>query len=776
MLTHSLGFPRIGPDRELKRTCERYWSGKASREDLERTARDMRAYTRQVHADRGIDIVPSNDFSFYDQVLDTCTMVGAIPSRFQPLMEQEEKDNLDIYFAMARGYQQEGFDLLPMEMTKWFDTNYHYIVPEFTRDQEFQWISDKVVQEFREAKEAGVSSKPTLIGPVSFLLLGKEMEEGFDRVDLLERLLPIYEKIVQKLVQEGAEWIQMEEPFLAMDLSDKRLNAFERAYGWLQDAAGSSKILLATYFDGLRDNADRCFELAVDAVHLDLVRAPQQLHEAFARIPEDMMLSLGLIDGRNVWKNDIRASLNTVSKAIEKLGKERIMLAPSCSLLHCPYDLEAEKGSEALPQAVLEWMAFSVQKLEELALLKDLASSEEGMKERSEAFSANIEAQEGRKHSERIHNERVQDRVQRIDDKMAQRKSAFPERKKAQQAAYPLPFFPTTTIGSLPQTKELRKRRSAYRKGDLSEADYNAGIRSDIENAIRWQEDIGLDVLVHGEFERNDMVEYFGEKLEGFAFTQYGWVQSYGTRCVKPPIIYGDVERPEPMTLEFSRFADSLTDKAVKGMLTGPVTIFQWSFPRNDIPWHQTTQQIALAVRDEVEDLEEAGLSDIQIDEPALREGLPLRRADRKNYLDRAVQAFRIASCPVKDSTRIHTHMCYSEFNDIIEHIAALDADVITIECARSQMELLEAFVDFEYPNDIGPGVYDIHSPRIPSAEDVASLLQKAASVLPTERIWANPDCGLKTREWKDVKEALPRMIEGAQKVREEVQNPVEDA
>ncbi|MFB6258546.1 MAG: 5-methyltetrahydropteroyltriglutamate--homocysteine S-methyltransferase, partial [Flavobacteriales bacterium] len=429
MLTHSLGFPRIGPDRELKRTCERYWSGKASREDLEKTARDMRAYKRQVHLDRGIDLVPSNDFSFYDQVLDTCLMTGAIPERFKALLEREDKDELDLYFAMARGYQQDGLDLIPMEMTKWFDTNYHYIVPEFTKDQEFQWFSDKVVEEFREAKEAGVTSKPTLIGPVSFLLLGKESERGFDRIDLLERLLPVYKDVLQRLAQEGAEWVQLEEPFLAMDLSDKRLNAFDRAYAWIRDAAASCKLLLATYFEGLRDNADKCFQLPVDAVHLDLVRAPDQLKEAFARVPEGMMLSLGLIDGRNIWKNDIRASWDTVSKAMEKFGQDRLMLGTSCSLLHCPYDLEVEQDSEALPEAVKEWMAFAVQKLDELKLLRDLAASEEGMKERSEAFSANVDAHEGRKSSEKVHDQRVQDRVSRIDEGMAKRKSPFPERK-----------------------------------------------------------------------------------------------------------------------------------------------------------------------------------------------------------------------------------------------------------------------------------------------------------------------------------------------------------
>ncbi len=774
MLTHSLGFPRIGPDRELKRSCERYWAGKASREDLQATAHRMRSYSRELHLDKGIDLVPSNDFSFYDQVLDTCLMTGAVPERFQPLLERSDKDELDLYFAMARGYQQEGYDLIPMEMTKWFDTNYHYIVPEFRKDQSFQRLSNKVVEEFKEARDAGVRSKATLIGPISFLLLGKELEEGFERIDLLDRLLPVYRSILEELAAEGAEWIQIEEPFLALDLSDKQRKAYAKAFAELREAAGKSKLLLATYFDGLRDNADQAFKLPVDAVHIDLVRAPDQLNEAIARIPERMSLSLGVIDGRNIWRNDLRASLEVVSRAIEKLGKERVMLAPSCSLLHCPYDLNAENDTHALPEAVKEWMAFAVQKLEELALLEGIAASEEGMKERSEAFSANVKAQEERRSSEWSHDPKVRERVDGIDEGMAQRNSPFPERKKAQQNASPLPLFPTTSIGSLPQTKELRKRRSAYRKGDLARADYEAGIRSNIENAVHWQEEIGLDVLVHGEFERNDMVEYFGEQLEGFAFTQYGWVQSYGTRCVKPPIIYGDVSRPGPMTLEFSRYADSLTDKPVKGMLTGPVTIFQWSFPRNDIPWQRTVQQIALAIRDEVEDLEGAGLSDIQIDEPALREGLPLRRADWKNYLERAVHAFRLASSPVKDETRIHTHMCYSEFNDIIEEIAALDADVITIECARSQMELLEAFVEFEYPNDIGPGVYDIHSPRIPDAEDIVELLAKADQVLDTEQIWVNPDCGLKTRGWEEVEKALPKMVQGARRMRERVKERVD--
>lgn len=760
---HLIGFPRIGKHRELKKACEAYWAGEISAEQLRQQGQALRKEHWERQKDADIDLIPSNDFSFYDQVLDMSLTVGAIPARYTSLKQDKTK----LYFAMARGEQSNGKDVIAMEMTKWFDTNYHYIVPEFTKDQSFSLADTKPIDEYKEARTLGIQTKPVLLGPVSYLLLGKEKEAGFHRLELLERLLPVYADLLKSLEDAGAEWVQIDEPFLVFDLNEQTHEAYKKAFVFL---AGQTrlKLLLATYFGDLKDNIPLATGLPVDALHLDLVRCPEQLDKVLNIFPPDKILSLGVVDGRNIWKNDLDASLLHIHRAVSRLGKERVLIGGSCSFLHVPYDLKLEKKEETLPADIKRWMAFAWQKVEELALLKDLTSdkpSADGLKKLSE----NRADLKNKKTSSLIHNKTVTGRMVSISDTDANRHSPFAQRILAQNKALCLPLFPTTTIGSFPQTKEIRTWRSRFRKGNLSETEYNHLLRKETERCIRWQEEIGLDVLVHGEFERNDMVEYFGEQLNGFTFTQNGWVQSYGSRCVKPPVIFGDVSRPHAMTIDWATFSQSLTDKPVKGMLTGPVTILEWSFVRNDQPRSHTCLQIALAIRDEVCDLEQAGIKVIQIDEPALREGLPLRRSEWDDYLEWAVRCFCISAAGVRDETQIHTHMCYSEFNDIIEHIARMDADVITIECSRSQMELLDVFRDFKYPNDIGPGVYDIHSSRIPQTEEMLHLLHKAARLIAPERLWINPDCGLKTRNWKETEEALVRMVQAANRIRNEI-------
>ena len=769
MHTHILGYPRIGPKRETKKVLEKYWAGKQSLEDVLRTGKEQREYNWQVQKDAGLDLVPVNDFSFYDHILDMVLTVGAIPQRFQVL---NHLDKNDLYFAMARGYQKEGHDIIPMEMTKWFDTNYHYIVPEFTSDQKFEYNSDKIINEFNEARSFGVNPKPVIIGPVSFLMLGKEKEEGFDRLDLIESLLPVYNEILTKLEDAGAEWIQFDEPYLAMDISDKQKEFLKLAYSRIRKKFPNLKILVANYFEGLHDNTDLAAELPVDALHLDLVEAPQQLNQVLKKVPESLSLSLGIVDGRNIWKNNYDHSLDLIRKATQELGPERIMISTSSSLLHVPYDLDLEDDEKNLPSKIKNWMAFAKQKLDEVVTLRELVDPEIHSKSEVKLLE-NRKAVEERKNSELIHKSAVRERLQSVTSDMFRRNNEFTRRREKQVAELNLPEFPTTTIGSFPQTKDVRQLRRKYKKNEISKEEYENQLRDKIKEAIEKQEEVGLDVLVHGEFERNDMVEYFGEQLEGFVFTKNGWVQSYGTRGVKPPIIFGDVERKEPMTVKWSSYAQSLTDKQVKGMLTGPVTILQWSFARDDQPRKDTANQLGLAIRDEVVDLEKAGIKLIQIDEPAFREGLPLRQNDWQEYLEWAVNAFRLASSGVQDGTQIHTHMCYSEFNDIIEHIANMDADVITIETSRSQMELLEAFADFKYPNEIGPGVYDIHSPRIPPTHEMETLLEKAANVIPRKQLWVNPDCGLKTRKWEETWPALENMVQAAKSMRKKKEEPV---
>ncbi|WP_418124025.1 5-methyltetrahydropteroyltriglutamate--homocysteine S-methyltransferase [Chryseobacterium sp. PTM-20240506] len=754
MQTHILGYPRIGSNRELKKACELYWAGKTSLQELLEAGKKIRKQNWELQQEAGIDLIPSNDFSFYDQVLDMTLSVGAIPSRYQDITSNE----LDLYFAMARGYQKDGHDITAMEMTKWFDTNYHYIVPEFQKDQQFKLFSHKIVNEFIEAKEAGIHTKPVILGLVTYLLLGKEKEEGFDKLDLAQNLLPVYVEILKELENNGAEWIQLDEPFLALDLDQKAKEVYQNIYAEIAKQFPNLKFIVTTYFDGLKDNLSLATTLPVDALHIDLVRASEQLDEVINAIPETLILSLGVVDGRNIWKNDFNQSLVFIKKAIAALGSERVFIAPSCSLLHSPFDLDLEKNENILSPEIKQWMAFARQKVYEIVTLKKLASENPDYNTLQE-LAENKKAIENRKVSTLIHNQDVKNRVAVTTESDAQRNSPFNVRKEAQQKALELPLFPTTTIGSFPQTKEVRSWRAQFKKGDLTAQKYDQLLKEETQRTIQWQEEIGIDVLVHGEFERNDMVEYFGEQLAGFAFTQNGWVQSYGSRCVKPPVIYGDVHRPQPMTVYWSKYAQSLTQKWVKGMLTGPVTILQWSFVRDDQPRSTTCKQIALAIRDEVNDLEKAGIRIIQIDEPAIREGLPLRKVEWQNYLQWAVEAFRISASGVEDATQIHTHMCYSEFNDIIHNIADMDADVITIECSRSQMELLNAFADFKYPNEIGPGVYDIHSPRVPSKEEMIALLKKAQAVIPAEQLWVNPDCGLKTRHWEETEKALIAMV-----------------
>ncbi|WP_242111788.1 5-methyltetrahydropteroyltriglutamate--homocysteine S-methyltransferase [Luteimonas aquatica] len=751
----NLGFPRIGAKRELKRALEAHWRGETTPQQLHDTARALRERHWRLQYAAGADLVPCNDFSLYDQVLDTAFALDAIPERYRALADA---DPLAGYFALARGLQREGIDVHALEMTKWFDTNYHYLVPELHAQQTFRLRGDKAVGEFLEAKALGVKARPVLLGPVSFLLLSKTVD-GSDRLALLARLLPVYAEWLGRLREAGADWVQIDEPCLVQDLDEDDRAAYRTAYDALA-AAARPKLLLATYFGALEDNLAFAAALPADGLHVDLVRAPAQLDAVLDALPPRHVLSLGLVDGRNVWRTDLDRALALAQRAHARIGGERLQLAPSCSLLHVPIDATLET---ALPADLRGWLGFARQKLEELRTLADalngLGSARSTLEQARERYAT-------RASSPKVHRAEVAARLAALADVPTRRGSPYPQRRLAQARRFGLPPFPTTTIGSFPQTQQVREARAGHRAGKLSDADYEAFLEAETARCVRFQEEIGLDVLVHGEFERNDMVEYFGEQLDGFAFTRNGWVQSYGSRCVKPPILYGDVQRPAPMTVRWSRYAQSLTERPMKGMLTGPVTVLQWSFVRDDQPRETTCRQVALALRDEVLDLEAAGIGVIQIDEPALREGLPLRRAHWRAYLEWAVECFRIAAAGVADHTQVHTHMCYSEFNDIIEAVAAMDADVISIETSRSRMELLEAFVRFRYPNGIGPGVYDIHSPRVPEQAEMSALLEKAGAVLAPEQLWVNPDCGLKTRGWPETRRALTAMVSAAQALR----------
>lgn len=764
----SLGYPRFGAQRELKQALESYWSGKSDQSALLEATHQLRLKHWRLQQEAGVDVIPSNDFSLYDHVLDMAFMLGAIPARYSAL----PADALDTYFAMARGLQRNGVDVPAMEMTKWFDTNYHYIVPEIAVGQRFALTSTKAVDEFLEAHAAGIHTRPVLLGPVSFLLLSKPAAdfitlEQLDQplrahapLDELPNLLPVYTELLDRLAQAGADWIQVDEPCLVLDLDEKAKSAYQSAYAMLSQRS-PLRIMLATYFGALADNLNLALSLPVAGLHVDLVRAPQQLDEVLSHFPADKTLSLGIVDGRNVWRTDLDAALAKIQRAAKQLGTERLQIAPSCSLMFTPHDLTLETD---LDPELRSWLAFARQKLDELVALKRAIN--EGVESVAVSFTESRAALESRRRSPRTHNPEVRRRQAQIDQTMLMRHSPYPERKAQQTARFQLPLLPTTTIGSFPQTAEVRAKRSAFNKGEIAQEAYEAFLRAEIERTIRLQEELDIDVLVHGEFERTDMVEYFGEQLTGIAFTKHGWVQSYGSRGVRPPIIYGDVARPTPMTVAWSVYAQSLTARPVKGMLTGPVTILQWSFVRDDQPRATTCQQIALALRDEVIDLQNAGIGIIQIDEPALREGLPLRKAEQSAYLEWTVECFRLASSGVQDSTQIHTHMCYSEFTDIIDAIAHLDADVISIEASRSKMELLEVFRHYRYPNDIGPGIYDIHSPRVPSAQEIQALIERAVQVIPPQQLWINPDCGLKTRRWEEVVPALRNMVQAAHNVR----------
>ncbi|HXL09824.1 MAG TPA: 5-methyltetrahydropteroyltriglutamate--homocysteine S-methyltransferase [Gemmatimonadales bacterium] len=754
-IAHSLGFPPLGPNRELKRATEGYWSGKVSRADLLSTGASLRAAHWRLQRDAGLDLIPSNDFSYYDRVLDTCALVGAVPARYG---WSGGAVDLDTYFAMARGVQAGGRDVTAMEMTKWFDTNYHYIVPEFERGQTFRAASTKPVDEFQEAKALGFHTKPGLIGPVTFVLLGKSRAGAFDRLELLDALLPVYGEVLARLAAAGATWVQLDEPCLALDRTPQELAAYGRAYRFLAERAPRLKLLLATYFAGLDDSLPTARELPVAGLHVDLVRAPRQLDQLLQAWPKGRVLSLGVIDGRNVWRADLAAALGLLERARERIGPDELWVAPSCSLLHVPVDLDLERR---LDPDLKGWLAFAKQKLAEVVTLT--RAVRDGRQAVAAELEANARAIAGRRASRRIHDPAVKQRAGAVGERDLRRASPHAARRKQQLR---LPLFPTTTIGSFPQTAEVRAARKQLHDGKLTPQEYDAFIADQIARTLKLQEDLGLDVLVHGEFERNDMVEYFGEQLQGFAFTEHGWVQSYGTRYVKPPLIYGDVSRPTPMTVRWSTYAQSRTAKPVKGMLTGPVTILQWSFVRDDQPRAETAKQLALAIRDEVKDLEAAGIRVIQIDEPALREGLPLKRAEWPAYLDWAVNAFRLATSSVADATQIHTHMCYSEFNDVIRVIEKMDADVISIENARSGSELLDGFREYKYPNEIGPGVYDIHSPRVPSAAEIVAALKRMQGVLHDRQIWVNPDCGLKTRGWEETLAALRNMVQAARQLR----------
>lgn len=756
-VAHSLGFPRIGADRELKKALEAYWKGDLDEGELRRVGRELRAAHWQLQTDAGIELLPVGDFAWYDQVLTHSLMLGVVPERFRPA---DGAPTLNTLFAMARGVTKSCCGAgQAQEMTKWFDTNYHYLVPEFTADQQFKLSWTQLFEEVEEAKALGHAIKPVLIGPLTYLWLGKTKGEAFDKLDLLERLLPVYGEILDRLAEQGVEWVQIDEPILVLDLPQDWKNAFERAYNLLQRAP--LKKLVATYFGGLEDNLGLAAALPVDGLHIDLVRAPDQYPVILDRLPAYKILSLGLVNGRNVWRCDLDKALSVLQHAAERLG-ERLWVAPSCSLLHAPVDLARE---DQLDAELKSWLAFAVQKCAEVAVLARAVSAPEDAQVRA-ALQHSRAVQASRGQSPRIHKPEVQARLAAIEPQDSQRSSPFAERIDKQRARLNLPAFPTTTIGSFPQTPAIRIARQAFKQGKLALTDYTEAMQAEIRHAVAVQEQLGLDVLVHGEAERNDMVEYFAEQLDGYAFTRFGWVQSYGSRCVKPAVIYGDLSRPAPMTVEWIRYAQQQTSKIMKGMLTGPVTMLMWSFTRDDISREQQARQLALAIRDEVCDLEAAGIRIVQIDEAAFREGLPLRRAQWQGYLNWAVDAFRLCASGVRDETQIHTHMCYSEFNDVIESIAAMDADVITIETSRSQMELLEAFRAFDYPNDIGPGVYDIHSPRVPDTQEMVQLLQKASERIPVERLWVNPDCGLKTRGWPETEAALVNMVAAARQLR----------
>lgn len=756
--THNLGFPRIGKNRELKFALEKYWRRDISKQTLLETGQTLRkAHWQQQNK---LDFLPVGDFSFYDQVLDTSFLLGNIPQRIHNI----DDDSLDNYFRVARGRashdESECCCIQAGEMTKWFDTNYHYIVPEFDKNTHFKLDASQLLAQIEEAKQQGHKLKPVIIGPVTYLWLGKEKDSS-NKLDLLDNILTVYVQLLSELKEAGIEWVQIDEPILVTELSEVWQIAIIKAYEMLKHSPVN--VLLATYFGKLKDNLSLVSQLPVQGLHIDACSAKDEVEAVVENMPSDKVISLGVINGRNIWKTDLNETIAWLTP-LHRCLKDRLWLAPSCSLLHVPVDLNSEKKLE---DDIKLWFSFAIQKLEELELLASALNKIGDEKNINDQLKANKIALESRKNSQRVHKQKVKKSALEITQEMGQRQSPYSQRISCQSDKLNLPLYPTTTIGSFPQTQSIRQVRRDFKAGSLSQSDYETAMQQEIKYCIQQQEELDLDVLVHGEPERNDMVEYFGEQLEGYAFSQFGWVQSYGSRCVKPPIIYGDISRPNAMTVKWTEYAQSLTKKPMKGMLTGPVTILNWSFVRDDQALSETCFQIALAIRAEVLDLEKAGINIIQIDEAALREGLPLRQAEWDDYLEWTVKSFRIAANGVNDETQIHTHMCYSEFNDIIDAIANMDADVITIETSRSDMELLDVFDDFQYPNDIGPGVYDIHSPNIPTVDSMVELMQKAALRIPAQRLWINPDCGLKTRHWDEVKPALKNMVEASKFLRQ---------
>ncbi|KAH0305837.1 cobalamin-independent methionine synthase, partial [Aureobasidium melanogenum] len=757
-----LGFPRMGRLRDLKKANEAYWAGKLSRDDLLAEGKRLRGEHWKIQKDAGVDIIPSNDFAFYDHVLDHIQMFNAIPERYS----KHGLDPLDEYFAMGRGHQRDGIDVPSLEMVKWFDSNYHYVKPTLQDNQTFKLASNpKPVRDFLEAKEAGITTRPVLLGPVSFLALGKaDRGQSVEPITLLEKLLPVYEQLLQELKKAGAETVQIDEPVLVFDLPTKIKEAFKPAYEKLSAASGP-EIVLATYFGDIVHNfdvVDAAFK-NLYALHVDLVRHPEQLQQVIDHLGPKQILSAGVVDGRNIWKTNFKKAIEVVETAVQKLGKDRVIVASSSSLLHTPHTLASEK---TLPEEVKDWFSFASEKAVEVAIIAKAVT--EGPAAVREQLEANAKSMQARASSARTNNSQVKERQSKVTPEMHNRQSPFDTRYAQQKEHLSLPVFPTTTIGSFPQTKEIRLQRNKLVKNEITAEEYEKFIEKEIQDVVKIQDELDLDVYVHGEPERNDMVQYFGERLDGYVFTTHAWVQSYGSRCVRPPIIVGDISRPAPMTVKESKYAASISKKPMKGMLTGPITCLRWSFPRDDVHQSVQAQQLALALRDEVVDLEAAGIYVIQVDEPALREGLPLRSGkEREAYLDWAVDSFKLSTAGVKDSTQIHSHFCYSEFQDFFHAIAALDADVLSIENSKSDAKLLKVFIDEDYPRHIGPGVYDIHSPRVPSEQEIKDRIEEMLQYLKPEQLWINPDCGLKTRQWKETKEALVNMVNAAKAFRQ---------
>ncbi|KAL0939220.1 5-methyltetrahydropteroyltriglutamate-homocysteine methyltransferase [Colletotrichum truncatum] len=753
-----LGFPRMGVNRDLKKANEAYWGGKLSRDELLAEGKRLRLAHWQIQKDAGVDIIPSNDFAFYDQVLDHIQLFNAIPPRYA----ETKLEPIDEYFAMGRGHQKDGIDVPSLEMVKWFDSNYHYVKPTFQDGQTFKLASNpKPVVEFNEAKQAGIATRPVLLGPVSFLHLGKpDRGQSVDPISLLDKLLPVYVELLKQLKAAGAETVQIDEPILVFDLPQKSKDAFKPAYEALS-AAGLPNLVLATYFGDIVHNFDVLPAINnLYGLHVDLVRNPEQLGPVLEKLGPKQVLSAGVVDGRNIWKTNFQRAIDTVKQAIAKIGEDRVIVATSSSLLHTPHTLTSEKK---LPEEVYAWFSFASEKAVEVAIIAKAITDAASVQAQLDANAKDIKS---RATSARTNDPNVKKRQSEVTAEMHNRKSAFPERIAAQRKHLNLPLFPTTTIGSFPQTKEIRIQRNKFTKGEITAEQYEKFIEKEIDDVIAIQNELDLDVLVHGEPERNDMVQYFGERMDGYVFTTHAWVQSYGSRCVRPPIVVGDISRRnnEPMTVKESKYAAANSKRVMKGMLTGPITCLRWSFPRDDVHQSVQAQQLALALRDEVVDLEAAGIFVIQVDEPALREGLPLRSGkEREAYLTWAVDSFKLSTAGVQDSTQIHSHFCYSEFQDFFHAIAALDADVLSIENSKSDAKLLRVFEEKAYPRHIGPGVYDIHSPRVPSEEEIKTRIEEMLNNgLRPEQLWINPDCGLKTRQWAETKAALTNMVNAA--------------